>query len=134
MSSGMHASPCMQHDCLYTADIPADVQYIHIRLVAKELPGQHFIDRVCAVAKAFWADCPDQHIAIHCAYGFNRTGFTLCSFLIQELGMTVDEALAAFQEARPPGVKHEDFISELRRRYENAEAPRTVRMAFSGWH
>ena len=50
-----------------------------------------------------------------CYAGFNRTGFVVCSYLIQALGMSVDEALAAFEEARPPGVKHEKFRAELHR-------------------
>ena len=51
--------------------------------------------------------------------GFNRTGFVVCSYLVQALGMTVDEALAAFEQARPPGVKHERFVKELHRRFDN---------------
>lgn len=51
--------------------------------------------------------------------GFNRTGFVVCSYLVQALGMTVDEALVAFEQARPPGVKHERFVKELHRRFDN---------------
>ena len=51
--------------------------------------------------------------------GFNRTGFVVCSYLVQALGMTVNEALAAFEQARPPGVKHERFVKELHRRFDN---------------
>ena len=51
--------------------------------------------------------------------GFNRTGFVVCSYLVQALGMSVDEALAAFEDARPPGVKHERFVKELHRRFDN---------------
>ena len=43
----------------------------------------------------------------------------VCSYLVQALGMSVDEALAAFEEARPPGVKHERFVQELHRRFDN---------------
>ena len=46
--------------------------------------------------------------------GFNRTGFVLCAYLIQVCGLTVDEALASFAAARPPGVKHEKFVAEVR--------------------
>ncbi|GAX78328.1 hypothetical protein CEUSTIGMA_g5770.t1 [Chlamydomonas eustigma] len=106
------------HECLYSNDVPPDVRHVHIQLVAKELPAQDFVDEVCRVAKAFWAECPSLYIAIHCAYGYNRTGFTLCSYLIQELGMSVNEALAAFLTARPPGIKHGEFVEELRLRYE----------------
>ena len=43
----------------------------------------------------------------------------VCSYLVQALGMTVNEALAAFEQARPPGVKHERFVKELHRRFDN---------------
>ena len=33
------ASP-PQNECLYSSDIPAGVRYLHIKLVAKELPAQ----------------------------------------------------------------------------------------------
>lgn len=48
------------------------------------------------------------------AAGFNRTGFVLCAYLIQVCGLMVDEALASFAAARPPGVKHEKFVAEVR--------------------
>ena len=53
------------------------------------------------------------------ALGFNRTGFVVCSYLVQALGMSVNEALVAFEQARPPGVKHERFVKELHRRFDN---------------
>lgn len=53
-----------------------------------------------------------------CRLGFNRTGFIMASYLVQQYGLSVDAALAAFREARPPGVRHAHFMAELRRRYE----------------
>lgn len=51
------------------------------------------------------------------AYGFNRTGFVVCSYLCQACGLSVEQALESFAAARPPGVKHEKFIRELHARY-----------------
>jgi protein-tyrosine phosphatase len=67
-------------------------------------------------------------ICVHCHYGFNRTGFVICSWLVEEEGYTVHEALEAFKLARPSGIRHIriltrsganilDFISTLHRRY-----------------
>ncbi len=39
------------------------------QLVAKELPPREFVQEVLAVAHAFWAERPNDYIAIHCAYG-----------------------------------------------------------------
>jgi hypothetical protein len=45
------------------------VGYQHIQLVAKELPSLDNVREVAACANAFWAQHPQQHVAIHCAYG-----------------------------------------------------------------
>ena len=68
------------------------------------------------------AGCMGQHlqprpVVTICHAGFNRTGFVVCSYLVQACGLTVDEALEAFAAARPPGVKHERFVAELHERY-----------------
>ncbi|KAH6639232.1 hypothetical protein C7974DRAFT_388065 [Boeremia exigua] len=56
-------------------------------------------------------------VAVHCHYGFNRTGFFLVSYLVERLGWKVEAALQAFQEARPPGIRHSHFVDELHVRY-----------------
>lgn len=53
--------------------------------------------------------------------GFNRTGFVVCAYLIQCCGLSVEQAMENFAEARPPGVKHEKFINELYLRYGSRE-------------
>jgi len=111
------------HECLYKDDmLPLQdkygLEYAHVQLVAKELPPKSAIDRVERVAKEFWARKPEQHVAIHCAYGFNRTGFVVCSYLCQAHGLSVEESLQAFAAARPPGVKHAKFVDELHARYD----------------
>lgn len=119
------------HECLYQDDLPeGGLEYAHVQLVAKVLPSKDAVDQVERVAKEFWSRHPDQHIAIHCAYGFNRTGFIVCSYLCQAHGMTVDEALASFAKARPPGVKHGKFIDELYARY--GGSPWVVRNSETG--
>ena len=57
-------------------------------------------------------------VAVHCHYGFNRTGFFLCCYMIERLGFSIKQAIQAFQDARDPGIKHSHFIDELHVRYE----------------
>ncbi|KAK9488003.1 Alpha/Beta hydrolase protein [Lipomyces starkeyi] len=56
-------------------------------------------------------------VAVHCHYGFNRTGFLICSYMVQRMGRPVREAIEDFRVARPPGIKHPHFIDELYVRY-----------------
>jgi hypothetical protein len=62
------------------------------------------------------------------AAGFNRTGFVVCSYLIEHCGLSVEQALASFARSRPPGVKHERFRDELHARYGsiNQALPREI--------
>ncbi|KAL1596643.1 hypothetical protein SLS60_009291 [Paraconiothyrium brasiliense] len=62
-------------------------------------------------------DDDESLIGVHCHYGFNRTGFFLVSYLIEKLGFKVQDAIDIFQQARPPGIRHNHFIDELHVRY-----------------
>ena len=114
------------HDCLYSDGIPeTGVRRVHVRNVAKSVPGVDAVAEVIATAHAFWNETDaEKYVAIHCAYGFNRTGFVLCCYLVEKCGLSAEQALRAFAEARKPGVKHERFREALRRRYpsESGEA------------
>lgn len=78
-----------------------------------------FIDLVDnEILAAHKGDEKETVVAVHCHYGFNRTGFFLCCYMIERLGFSIKRALAAFQEARYPGIKHSHFIDELHVRYE----------------
>ena len=113
------------HDCLYSDGIlETGVRRVHVRNVAKSVPGVDAVAEVIATARAFFLEPKnaEKYVAIHCAYGFNRTGFVLCCYLVEKCGLSAAQALAAFAEARKPGVKHERFREALRRRYPSEDA------------
>lgn len=56
-------------------------------------------------------------IAVHCHYGFNRTGFFVVSYLVQRRGWQLQDALDEFAQKRVPGIKHQHFIDALFVRY-----------------
>lgn len=56
-------------------------------------------------------------IAVHCHYGFNRTGFFVIAYLVERLGWPVKDAVEEFGIKRPPGVRHSHFVDELYMRY-----------------
>ncbi|KAF4552536.1 Alpha/beta hydrolase-like protein 3 [Elsinoe fawcettii] len=59
----------------------------------------------------------DGVIAVHCHYGFNRTGFFIIAYLVERLGSRLQDALELFAETRPPGIRHDHFVNELHVRY-----------------
>lgn len=56
---------------------------------------------------------PDDVVAIHCTHGFNRTGFIIVRYLVQECGMRLEEAITTFREYRSPGIYKEDYLRKL---------------------
>lgn len=56
-------------------------------------------------------------VGVHCHYGFNRTGFFLCSYLIEKERFGVQQAIDEFHLRRPPGIRHGHFLDTLFVRY-----------------
>lgn len=57
------------------------------------------------------------YIAVHCHYGFNRTGFFIVCYLKERCGYTLPAAISEFAEKRPRGIKHAHFLDTLFVRY-----------------
>ncbi|CAD6593311.1 MAG: hypothetical protein ASARMPREDX12_007029 [Alectoria sarmentosa] len=56
-------------------------------------------------------------IGVHCHYGFNRTGFFICCYLIEKEQFGVQQAIDEFAKHRPPGIRHDHFLDQLFVRY-----------------
>lgn len=71
------------------------------------------------LCKKFIQNNPLEIIGVHCTHGFNRTGLLIISYLVEEMEMSVDIALADFRMARPPGIYKSQYIQELYKRYDD---------------
>ncbi|RVE54673.1 hypothetical protein evm_000794 [Chilo suppressalis] len=69
----------------------------------------------------FLSKNPLEVIGVHCTHGFNRTGFLLVSYMVEQLDCSVEAALSEFARLRPPGIYKQDYLEELYRRYDDAE-------------
>ncbi|CAL9691834.1 unnamed protein product [Knipowitschia caucasica] len=64
---------------------------------------------------------PTELIGVHCTHGFNRTGFLICAYLVDKMDWSVEAAVAAFSQARAPGIYKGEYLKELFRRYGDEE-------------
>lgn len=85
-------------------------------------PSQDEVQLILKLCDRFWAQNPDAYIGVHCTHGFNRTGFVICSYLVERVGQSVELAIAAYAAARPPGIYKQDYLDELCRRYDGDAA------------
>lgn len=64
---------------------------------------------------------PMSFIAVHCTHGFNRTGFLICSYLVEALDWSIDAAVEAYANVRPPGIYKQQYVDELYERYDGSK-------------
>jgi len=75
------------------------------------------VDRLRNMTPTLEDGAQQRLIGVDCHYGFNRTGFFICCYLIERKGFSVHDAIDEFQKQRPPGIRHEHFIDTLFARY-----------------
>ncbi|CAH2350247.1 hypothetical protein CLIB1423_01S05798 [[Candida] railenensis] len=97
------------------------VKYYKCATVSKVVPDSGSIRRFIRLIDDILesTDIEDPLIVVHCHYGFNRTGFLICCYLIEKLGWSVQEAVDGYKMAKAPGIKHPHFIDALYVRYES---------------
>lgn len=94
------------------------VQYHKFPTVSKVPPTVvEVTDFIALVDRLRLEAPPDKVIGVHCHYGYNRTGFFICCYLIEKCGYRAQDALEEFARQKPPGIRHEHFIDTLFMRY-----------------
>lgn len=71
-----------------------------------------------------WDPEAEHAVGVHCHYGFNRTGYFIVCYLVEKCGYGVQQAIDAFAEARPKGIRHSHFKDQLFVRYSEFRAQR----------
>ncbi|KAH8723819.1 hypothetical protein GQ44DRAFT_655963 [Phaeosphaeriaceae sp. PMI808] len=93
------------------------IPYHKFPTVSKQPPQQDEVKLFIDLVDQIRAEKRPGLVAVHCHYGFNRTGFFLVSYLVERCGYCVEEALDLFMNARSPGIRHCHFIDTLHVRY-----------------
>lgn len=95
------------------------VEYHKFPTVSKVPPTVDEVKDFITLVDRLRSSSPDDGrlIGVHCHYGFNRTGFFICCYLVERMGYKVQGALDEFAKGRPPGIRHEHFVDTLFVRY-----------------
>uniref|UniRef100_A0A1L8DGW7 mRNA-capping enzyme n=1 Tax=Nyssomyia neivai TaxID=330878 RepID=A0A1L8DGW7_9DIPT len=86
-----------------------------------ETPSKEQTQAFIELVDNFLLNNPLDIIGVHCTHGFNRTGFLIASYLVERMDFSVEAAMKAFTDARPPGIYKGDYIRELYERYDDVE-------------
>lgn len=99
-----------------------DCKYMKIQCKGHgQAPSEDQIRVFIHTVKNFMKKKPLELIAVHCTHGFNRTGFLIVSFMVQEMDCSIEAALKEFNTKRPPGIYKQDYLTELFKLYGDVE-------------
>lgn len=98
-----------------------------------ETPSKEQTQSFIELVDEFINDHPVDLIGVHCTHGFNRTGFLIISYMVEKMDCSVEAALMAFAQARPPGIYKQDYINELFQRYEDEDETPSNAPALPNW-
>uniref|UniRef100_A0A2A4JI19 Tyrosine specific protein phosphatases domain-containing protein n=1 Tax=Heliothis virescens TaxID=7102 RepID=A0A2A4JI19_HELVI len=52
-------------------------------------------------------------IGVHCTHGLNRTGYMVCRYMRDRLGVPAKDAIKKFEKARGYQIERENYIADL---------------------
>ena len=82
-----------------------------------ETPTDAQVKTFIKICNDFVKDHPDDLIAVHCTHGFNRTGFLIAAYCVEEHDSDILAVVTEFARKRPPGIYKKDYLEELFKRY-----------------
>ncbi|ESO99998.1 hypothetical protein LOTGIDRAFT_213204 [Lottia gigantea] len=82
-----------------------------------ETPTKEQTEAFINLCARFKNQKPLELIGVHCTHGFNRTGFLIVAYLVERFDWSVEAAVRAFAEIRPPGIYKQEYLDELFGRY-----------------
>merc|ERR1712226_83139 len=98
-----------------------NVKYQKLKLKGHgECPSINQTQSFITLVEEFLNMNPLSFVAVHCTHGFNRTGFLICAYLVERMDWSIDAALEAYDNIRPPGIYKQHYIDELYLRYEGS--------------
>lgn len=90
------------------------ISYVKLRCRGHgECPSPDQTNIFIKLCSQFLEQNPGKLIAVHCTHGFNRTGFLISAFLVEQENWSIEAAISSFRRARPPGIYKQDYINEL---------------------
>lgn len=86
-----------------------------------ETPSREQTTAFIELCARFINQKPLEIIGVHCTHGFNRTGFLIIAYLVEQMDWSIEAAVNAYAQARPPGIYKQDYLQELFYRYGDVE-------------
>ncbi|XP_041440764.1 dual specificity phosphatase 11 L homeolog isoform X2 [Xenopus laevis] len=96
-------------------ELPESLHYAKIFTVGHEVPSDETIFQFKCIINRFLKENSnnDKLIGVHCTHGLNRTGYLVCRYLIDVLGMVPSDAIEKFNQSRGHCIERKNYLDDL---------------------
>jgi atypical dual specificity phosphatase len=89
-------------------------KYAKIMTQGHQVPNDDVVKQFYKAVSQVLDEEGDGVVGVHCTHGLNRTGYLICRYMVEKLGMDPEAAIAAFDTARGHKQERENYLAHLR--------------------
>ena len=86
------------------------VKYCKIFTKGHEVPDKGVVDKFYKAVEGM----EGKMIGVHCTHGLNRTGYLICRYMVEKMGLDPGEAIQAFDVARGHKQERGNYLEHIR--------------------
>lgn len=96
-------------------EFPATVKYAKLFTAGHHVPSDDVIYEFKCIVKQFLSENTDNDklVGVHCTHGLNRTGYLVCRYMIDVLGVVPSEAIERFNKSRGHCIERKNYLDDL---------------------
>lgn len=93
------------------------VHHVKIVCAGQQIPHEGVVRQFTGAVDQFLVDPRNSGklIGVHCTHGVNRTGYLVCKYMIQRLGIAPTVAVNEFENARGHKFDRQEYVDDLSR-------------------
>lgn len=87
--------------------------YKKIRVPGRAVPNDDIVAEFIDTVDEFLRRCPTMLVGVHCTHGLNRSGYLVCRYMVERLGVSPTDAIARFETARGHKIERTNYLQDL---------------------
>lgn len=89
------------------------VLYKKILLPGREIPPNQKVTEFVSAVDDILRNDARSVVGVHCTHGLNRTGYMVCRYMRDRLGIPARDAIKKFENARGYQIERDNYIADL---------------------
>ncbi|XP_026734141.1 RNA/RNP complex-1-interacting phosphatase [Trichoplusia ni] len=91
----------------------AGVLHKKILMPGRIIPPENKVTEFMNTVDEFLGKDCEMVIGVHCTHGLNRTGYMVCRYMRDRLGVPAKDAIKRFEKARGYQIERENYIADI---------------------